>query len=729
MSDYSTEEGNEFTLEKLNKLYQEAEQCDKHSFAEMRSAILLVAGEHYSKRADKLFERLRDSKNVSHETKIRLTKNHTQKIVKAYVNQIVSAAPGVRVLPQLETELQDKKSAEMNQAVWDQGKQQNDICESGKIMDWCDDFVQTAEVCTKIYFDPDAGDVIGYEQLTDESGEGLFETEDGQMVTEQIIGLAEQVGQPIQAKPAPDMQKPKKAGMLKFEDYQGFNVLRCPMSKKMDDSPYLILRKMSKLSELKLQWPDKKDKIQASEDKTFLVFDASSYGYRQSEKDETLVKEYYYRPCRQYPNGYYVIATEDCKLDEGELPKHGEKVLFPVIHEIFDRAPTTPRGVGIVKTVRPYQVEINRTGSKIAEHQMTVGDDKVITMNGSKMSAGATVPGIREVKVTGQPPIVLEGRSGNQFIDYMLSQIEEMYNVAGLNELLQKNSDGQYDVYAMLFQAARKKVFFQRHIARFERYLKNVCMTYLEFARYYLNDEAVVFAVGRRERVNIAEFKNDKGLCYQIKLEPQTTDIESQMGKQVVATQILQYVGSKLEAQDIGKLIKNMPLANFDDSFGDFTMDYDNANNLMLALERGEMPAINPSHNAEYMIQKLNHRMGQADFQFLHEFIQGNYSAKLQEYMQILQEQKDRILRDQQQMIPTTGASVACEIYVAYDPNDPSKSRRARVPYDALQWLINKLEDQGVLMNSTDQLPMNIQSDLSQGQEPQMPEGQQLPQQ
>jgi hypothetical protein len=560
--------------------------------------------------------------------------------------------------------------------------------------------------------------------MTDESGEPLFQTEDGQLVNEGVMSLAAQAGVQMNAKPAPDMQRPKKTGMLKFEDYHGFNVLRCPTAKKMEESPYLILRKMSKISELKLQWPDKKDKIQSSEDKTFLIFDVSSYGYRQSDKDETLVKEYYYRPCRKYPNGYYAIATEDCILDQGELPKHGEKVLFPVVHEIFDRAPTTPRGIGIVKTLRPYQVEINRTGSKIAEHQMTVGDDKVITMNGSKMSSGATLSGIREVKVTGQPPIVMEGRSGNQFLDYMLSQIEEMYNVAGVQELLQKNSDGQYDVYAMLFQAARKKAFFQRHIARFERFLKNICSTYLEFARYYLGEEAVVYAVGRRERVNIAEFKNDKGLCFQIKLEPQSSDIETQMGKQVVATQILQYVGGKLESQDIGKLIKNMPLANFDDSFGDFTLDYDNANNLMLALERGEMPPPNPADNAEYMLQKLNHRTGQADFQFLHEFIRSNYQAKIQEYTQILQEQKDKILRDQQGMIPTTGASVACEIYVSYDPNDPSKSRRARVPYDALQWLITKLEDQGVMMNAQEQMPLNIQADLSQGQQP---TGQQAP--
>ena len=61
-------------IHELNKCYDQAESCDKSVFAEQRSNILLIAGEHYSKKAEKYFNRWRDSKySTADRQKLRLT--------------------------------------------------------------------------------------------------------------------------------------------------------------------------------------------------------------------------------------------------------------------------------------------------------------------------------------------------------------------------------------------------------------------------------------------------------------------------------------------------------------------------------------------------------------------------------------------------------------------------------------------------------------------------------
>ena len=78
------------SVEDLNSLFQKAENCDRELFAEMRSNILLVSGEHYSKKNNRFWNRLRDSRMLNTEKKLRLTKNHLHRITKIYRNNIIN---------------------------------------------------------------------------------------------------------------------------------------------------------------------------------------------------------------------------------------------------------------------------------------------------------------------------------------------------------------------------------------------------------------------------------------------------------------------------------------------------------------------------------------------------------------------------------------------------------------------------------------------------------------
>lgn len=675
-------------IAKLNGYYLDGDSCDQDVFSEMRSNILLVAGEHYNRRQSRFYKRIRDSRELSQEQKLRLTKNHTRKICQAYANNIVSMQPGVGFSPKDEQSMHDQKVATLHHSVWRDAHERYLI--DDKIDDWVDSFIEIGEVHVKLFYDPSAGALLGYEaQMDDQTGNPLY-ADDGAMV--------------------PDTSKPSMAGEFVFEEIYGFNLLRPAECKDLRKAEWLCSRKMTAKDELLRRFKGNESLqklVVTQQDETYVIFDAIAGGYKKTNR-QTMVREYFFRPSMLFPDGYFYITTKEGILAEGELPGG----FFPIISAQFDKIKTTPRGRSAIKTMRPYQAEINRAASKIAEHQITLGDDKLILQNGTKVSAGVSLPGVRTVNVTGANPTILEGRNGEQYVNYMAGQISEMYQVMNVAEDT-ATDDKQMDPYTLLFRSASQKKKFQRYIKRFEKFLVEIVHLYLRLAKIHLPDEAVIQAIGKSEQVNIPEFRQLPDTVFEINIEAQSDDIETKLGKQIVLNHALQYAAAQMKPEDIGKLVKQMPFANLDGTFDDMTLDYDSVTNDMLALDRGETPPINQYDNHVYCIKKLTSRCRKADFKFLPPPVQQNYFAKIQMHQQFEAQNQLSIQRAEQGFIPTGGYLVGCDFYVN-DPSDPNgaKTRRARVPYSALDWLIKQLESQG---QSQDQL-----KDMNEGAQAQL---------
>jgi len=277
-------------IHELNKYYETAELCDKSIFAEQRSNILLMSGEHYSKKAEKYFNRWRDSKyETSEKQKLRLTKNHIHRVVKLYVGNILTHSPGVTIVPQKDSDMQDQKAADLNKSVWEDAKYQHRLKE--KTRKWCNDFIGIGEVAVKIFFDPTKGKVIGYEPSQDEEGNSQYD-DNGEEI--------------------PNMDNPVFSGDFVFERVFGFNLLRPSHAKAMEDAEYLIIRKMVDVSQM-MRWysqdSDKLKMIHKSLEDEFVVFDESKSSYDRS-KNQMLIREFYFKPCQKYPEGYFYICAQ-----------------------------------------------------------------------------------------------------------------------------------------------------------------------------------------------------------------------------------------------------------------------------------------------------------------------------------------------------------------------------------------------------------------------------------
>jgi hypothetical protein len=677
------------TIADLNKIYHDSVSADKEIYAEQRSNVMLISGNHYAGKGSKHWNRIRDLRDVPSETKIRLTKNHIQKITKSYLNNLVNQSPSVQITPRNERENQDIKCAELNNSVWQYAKDTLNL--DLKVIDWAKDYIDMGETVVKTFWNPHAGKFLGYNQAVDENEQPL----------------TDEMGQPVA-----DEKQPQFAGELQIEQILPSNLGRDANCTKMEDSPYLWVRKMIPHEEaLALIGNDesKKKFVEPGQKDEYMTFDATISDYT-TMKGQVLIIEYYFKPCATYPQGYFYITTKEGILFEDILPFG----IYPINYVGFDSIQTSPRHRSIVKQLRPYQIEINRTASKIAEHQVT-SDDKILIQSGTKISSGGLASGVRAIQYSGQAPTILEGRAGAQYVDYMNGQIQEMYQVANLAEDMENKPTQSADPYGLLFRSVKDQKKFTIYASKFEGFLKNVCQTYLSLAKQYYDEQTIIPMVGKNEIVNIPEFKSTQELKTQIKVIPMTDDVNSMFGKWLAINHMLQYSSAQLGKEDIGRLARNIPYGNFEESFSDLMLDYDLSTNYILALERGEFPKIGTEDNKSYMIKRLAKRIRQSDFQFLPPEVQTNFEMSKQKYEEMDVQEKMAIQRAQQGFIPTGGPLIKTDLQVQ-EPNTTGgmKTTRMAFPIEALSWLQKQLEVQGSNLQDLMSMDQATQASLSQ---------------
>lgn len=690
------------SIEELNQTYDGGIEVDGELYAEQRSNLLLVSGQHYSKKATSFFNNVRNSARVSESQKLRLTKNHIHKISMYYQNSILAKAPGVTIAPQNDLEMQDRKQAQLNLAVWNWGKERYKLKERQREL--ANQFVDIGELFSFIYFDPNIGEFKGYNQKVDEAtGQPMVDPMTGQMV--------------------PDETRPAFSGDFVFKTIPGFNVFRSANAKTMKTSPMVGFREMVDVKEMREVYSEDEEKLKfigEGDQDEFVVFDANKSRY-QSESHQVLLRYHFFRKCKQYPNGYFYVSTKLGILEHGELPFG----IWPISYEGFNEFATNPRAYSIIKIARPYQAEINRASSQAATHQITVGDDKIIYQGGTKLAPGALLPGVRGITYQGAAPQILPGRDGGQFLPYIQNQITEMYTACMLEEISAENQAGQVDPYALLMRTASQQQKFARYTEKFESFQKQECEIYLELAKHYLPDDTYIVAVGKSEQINLAEFRSTKPLSYQIKVEVSNETIETRVGKQLAINQVLQYVGGQMDPKQIGLLLKEMPFLNNKTLTNKMSIDYDNVENDMLQMERGQLPFIGPYADNKIYIDAITHRMKQADFQTLSPQVQGLYD----QYLTIHEDEVARKAKEMQAaqdgFIPTGGSLITLSMQIA-DPSTSSGTRQVRLPYEAVNWLMQKLENQGTGLKEIEGMNQGAVAEMAPQLSQQVPPQQQM---
>jgi len=652
-------------INQIRVLYDAAKEADKALFSEMRTNVKLRNGDHYNTAVKRMMGTFRDAKVITNEQKIRITKNHIYRITDEHINAITSRNPSVTCVPYNDAELSDIKDAELSNSVLKYIKDENDWDELR------DDFIHEQVVIGEAYavlsFDYSKGEIL----------------EDGTC-----------------------------NGRINIEKKFGFDVKRDPDAKTFNDCRYVFIDKVVDKEDakelVKKYRPDKVTAlVDAQDSDTITVFDTNTGRYIQ-ESAKVAMREMFIRPCTTYPNGKYILSTKHFIVLQMDLPLG----IFPVYQLGFSKITTTPRCSSVTRIARPYQVEINRASSKMAEHQITIGDDKIIVRNGSKVSNGGKLSGIRVVNVDGLEPTVMAGRTGAQYLDYVNSELAGMYKACGTDHLLQ-DKNVQVDPLTALKQMISQKAMFNIYIKQYETFEKKLFKDAIKMAKHYLNDSHIVKIIGKKEQVNIAEFRDSDGGGYDISVEASNGDIETKFGKMVMTSHILQYAGSSMNPEQLGQLIKNLPYGNNEQVFSTLTLDYDTASNMILALDRGEMPAIPVYGNTDFYLKALTSRTVKADFKYLEPQVQQGYSQSIQQLNQIKSGQLLQAQQAAQGMIPASGFLTT--VNQSWKNPVTNKVERIKVPSDSMAWLVQKLNQQGTFVQELQSQSPQVQSEVAAG--------------
>lgn len=663
------------TINELNSLFQRSDSSLTTHFAEQRTNVLLDTGFHHP-RIDRL-------SNVRSPTvtglnrrrrHIRITKNHIQKITKHIRNSIQNKAPDGGIFPNNESELSDVKAAELNESVYKYLKEKNSL--TSLYAQLVHDFVVIGEVYCKIFWDDQAGDFLGYEQVMGEDGKPTGE------------GI------------------PKWTGGIIYEKIMGYNLRTDPEANNEETMKWACNEKTMDRQILLDRYIGNEEKqklINESGGDNLQYFDGLT-GIYTDIQDAVSLREFYFKPSPEYPNGYFYFATERGILEEGELPDG-----FCLFSCSYDEAPNSCRAFSIIRQVKPYQVEINRLGAAMIMESIVLGHTTVIYPAGSKLSSNALGNGLKGLQYTGGKPDIVPGQDGRQYEGQMTQQIEEMYRIANvpMNDD-DKQSQGQ-DALAMLGRSLRDKMRFSLYGEKIEKMITDMIEYSLALARRYLTEEMVIPIVGKAESVNIAEFKTTDPLLYHITIRPRSEDFTTVMGETIQLSQLLQYAGSSLPEQAIGSIARNMHFVNDKDIMRDLTSDQDMADNCVLALDRGEQPFYFETGNHEYMLSRITQRMNSPDFPLLKQEIKMNYQQQVDRHTKSLMAQQQEASRATSGFIPSGGGLITVDYYIT---NEKGKQKRAKVPYEAIDWLIKKLGDQGSKIDEIEQMPEGAQARL-----------------
>ncbi len=678
----------------LNSKFSDSKSQLTEHLAECRTNVNLFIGNHFQKKLSRL-SRTIDKSGAESDVKIRVTKNHTNTICKFIINSILGQAPTGVILPKNATEMSDQKSAELHKAVWEDYKTRNKFKEH--VRRWAHDFVINGEVYINQFWDDSKGKKIGEEPITDS-----------------VTG--EQTG-----------TRPIFEGDVVLERIYPWDLRLDTGAKSFEEAEWVGYEKMVSQDAIKRTFGDTEETKKACRsdvDETYKVFDGSSGEYKDT-KGKVLLRQIYFRPCMEHPQGYFVFFTKDAILHEGELPTD----VFPIKCLLLDEIPTSPRGSSVIRMIRPDQMEVNRCASAIALTQMTVGFDKMIVPTGGEVDASVSKAGIRLLKVPGGKANaeVVPGRSGDQFLATMQAAISEMYQKTGVPEAFEEKG-ADTDMLASLYKNSRQKMRFSLYSDKFGDFICDVIMDTLRLKKLYMRDEQFVAAVGKAEQVNIPEFRATPDLGFQVKIEQSTEDLESRYGKHLSLTGIMQYIGTGLDKNTTGMILKQLPFLNSEEMSAEYTMEYDTCRNIMLALDRGEQPDIVQAGSPDYFYKQLEMRKYKPDFRFLPFQAQQAYEQSIAAYKELYNTNLTEIQRAQQGFIPYDGPTVPVDgMYeTVTGSNGQSKSSRLQLPLSSLNWLVEHLQAQKIGFGNIQTLPQGQQADMagsfnSQGAE--MPEG------
>lgn len=695
----------------LEEVYRRSKSAYSRFYNEAKTNVMIYGSDHYAKLSDNIRKTVERAYRtvLSEEERKKLTLNLIQIIIDRKVNKVISMAPGCMASPYKSDDIHQVKDAKLSDSVLRSIKQANDW--TSLSVNSVYDYFIIGEVWANTYYDFDKGDRYGFEKVQQEVQDPMT----GEIIMQEVE----------------DPTKPMFTGEVVTELINGYDVFIEEGVDKINDSAWVGVEKLVHKNTVKYMLQNDPDKTPEEKKKLIEMLKASTgeedyslfdrkKGLSVSNKNLVLMKYFYFKPSPVFVNGKIFIKVKNEIFWNIELQKDiNGKPIFPISSRICKRMPGIARGISPIRAGRSPQNELNRCYSKIAEHQVTLGDDKIVTAFAEGLSEGEKLQGIRHIQVgKGFDTFKhIPGRTGEQYIPFL--EFNAKYLFMTMEEDPEDNENaGQADIKATLYKSMAKKMKYVLNAKDIEEFFIDISKKQLELAKSYYPDEKIIQAVGTCESVNIKEFKNLGPLAYNVKIEAASDDLETLFAKYLQLTESIQYASKEIGPERIGYILKEFPFIDGDAIFGKLVLDDKEADNIVLALDRGEYPPISAHDNNQEIVKALVRRRRRGDWKMIKDkdtgiplpvpmvgtaTVEFNYQMQYEARQQIIEDQFEQERAIKAGMIPMDGPLVP----VGYWVNEPKatggvKSVQAKVPVNLIKWAVEQAAKQGAYIEKTE---------------------------
>ena len=376
-----------------------------------------------------------------------------------------------------------------------------------------------------------------------------------------------------------------------------------------------------------------------------------SYSGEHDNEPFVTVKEYYENPTPQYPQGRFIIFTNEHMLFQGELP-YG-KIPFAKFDDLF--VPDRFWGMSTVEQLIPLQTEYNRTRSQILENRNLMSNPKWVAPRDAVQDVDSITAEPGEIiyynAIQGvAPPTPISMPSPPSYVFAQEDRIiQDMMSVSGITDVNLRSTppSGVESGRAMALLAEKDESRMTATIQSWENMLSFVGGCCLELAKYNYTSERHIRVVGA---------DNISRMIYMVGSDLSTPeDVAVTIGKglgfsKLARVELLLEMFDRQIIQDPKRLLNLLEFGDDKEIYEEQNIDRNNAQMENIQMSQGQ-PVPEPSIVEDHTVHLEVHRrfIKSEEFRMIPEEAK---QLLIQHYIstnQIVQQQMETFAKSQQQ--------------------------------------------------------------------------------
>jgi hypothetical protein len=600
-----------------------------------------------------LGDRLVEPRGVDDPGRITETENRITGIVRTELAKMTKTRPVWIATPQSGDE-EDANAAALSEQImrylWGHlGMRKQDL----KALEWAR---ITGSGFLRVTWDPTAGDPV--DVLLRPDG-GLMADETGKTMRgdkKVAAAFSEATGAPVSSKRiAP--------GELKVEAPSPFGMFIDPLCDIFEDAEWLIEESIRSVDYVKRHYDVTLKPDAAASPGLVEMQLMGGLGTGGSTYKGVKVRQYWAKPCDEWPDGVRVVYAQGKVLDSDEKP------FDPMPYVMFTGVPVPGRlyGMGLVELLQGPQTELNKTLSQMAENRNRIGNPTGIASRQAigdseifleKVSEAGGWHFFDEAGSTHPIPQYLEPPTLPDYIKELPDQIRKsMEDISGQHEVTNAQvPPGVTAAAAITLLLDQDDTRLALAVADHEEGLGILGTKALEHVNKYYTDSRIIKISGDDGAWQIFDFRNtDLRDSTHIEVQAGSSFPQTQAAKQAMMKDIITMMtqtGNGLHGRQLAQFFRDLGLGATDHLIQEYTVNEQQVNRENVLLMQGRPLPINDYDDTQ------SHIDGHTDLQKSARYAQAPPQAK-QVTEQHVQLHRAKLQQEQQEQIQQQAAEAA----------------------------------------------------------------------